>query len=250
MDIWAELKNELRQQPSPVSLWWRDDDAIADSPALQQLLSLAEQHSVAVHLAVIPQRLETSLDCIGQPQYQPICYVMQHGISHQSHALEGQRKVELGGGRPVTDIISDLREGRQILAQHFGDQYVDILVPPWNRLSDEVQEQLPGIGYSRLSVLGPRPEPESGELPQLNVHLDIIDWKARQFAGDETILRRLLSLLQLRRMGQLDEAEPLGLMTHHLDHDAPCWDFIDRFLAFSHAQPNIQWLAGQPLTKY
>lgn len=250
MDIWAELQHELQQQPSPVKLWWRDDDAVEDSAPLQQLLSLTRQHQVAVHLAVIPQCLQPSLDCIQQPEYRSLCFVMQHGIRHQSHALEGQRKVELGGGRAINDIINDLAEGRHLLAQHFSDQYVDILVPPWNRLSDEVQLQLPAIGYTRLSVLGPRPEPETGAIPQLNVHLDIIDWKARHFAGDEVILRRLLSLLQLRRMGQLDEAEPLGLMTHHLDHDDQCWDFIDRFLAFCSTRNTVQWLAGQPLTKY
>ena len=39
------------------TLWWRDDDAAEDSPALEKLLTLAEKEAVALVIAVIPAAL-------------------------------------------------------------------------------------------------------------------------------------------------------------------------------------------------
>lgn len=245
---WSALEEELQHWQTPAELWWRDDDATSDTTALQQLLDLAQQFQVPVHLAVIPQQLQSSLDCIREPANQPYSYVLQHGINHQSHATEGMRKVELGGSYPLNTLCNDLSAGRQRLAQHFETQYLDMLVPPWNRLSENLVSQLNVLGYEKLSVLGPRPTVNTKQqISQLNVHLDIINWKNRQFAGDDSVIGKLTEHLKLKRTGQIDITEPCGLMTHHLDHDPACWDFLQRFFSWCHEHEKVQWLAGPDL---
>ena len=245
---WSALEEELQHWEAPAELWWRDDDATHDTPALRQLLTLASEFQVPVHLAVIPQQLHTSLDYIRQPENRPCSYVLQHGINHQSHATEGMRKVELGGSYPLNTLCDDLTAGRQRLAGHFEEQYLDMLVPPWNRLSEALLPRLKEIGYEKLSVLGPRPDSDNPQhIRQLNVHLDIINWKERCFAADEQVISKLTRHLQLKRTGQIDATEPCGLMTHHLDHDPACWDFLQRFFTWCHEHEKIRWLAGPDL---
>ena len=50
----AELAR-WRAEGLSLPIWWRDDDAIAPTPALERLLALAEQFEAPLHLAVIPE---------------------------------------------------------------------------------------------------------------------------------------------------------------------------------------------------
>ena len=243
MDNWQALRDELDKWPQPVQFWWRDDDAIEDTQALQKLLTIAQRYSTAVHLAVIPQRLHPSLSIIKTPANQPYCYVLQHGIEHLSHALPEQRKIELGGSQDISVLAAQLGIGRQRLKAEFERQYLDILVPPWNRIAEQLVKQLPQIGYRKLSVLGVPKELDSAY--QVNVHIDIINRKRRGFAGEATILGKLIEHLQFQRTSAY--AQPCGLMTHHLDHDLQCWQFLDKFFSFCQGHSQIQWLSGEAL---
>lgn len=245
MSSWQALSSEIEQWQQPIQLWWRDDDATANSQALQRMLKLAHQYQVPVHLAVIPQLLEPSLDIIKQPQHRADCYVLQHGYDHKSYALAEQRKIELGGSQSVTTLTAKLSGARESLAAHFGTQYIDILVPPWNRISPALAEHLPEIGYRQLSVLASPKVVETDFL--VNVHIDIIDWKQRSFAGESIVLEKIRQYLYRTRTTNLDSAKPCGIMTHHLDHDEQCWAFIEQFLVFCQQHSNIQWLSGSAL---
>ncbi|WP_286238808.1 polysaccharide deacetylase family protein [Neptuniibacter halophilus] len=244
MADWKQLVKELEQWQRPLTLWWRDDDVSRDTPALRQLLQLADQYQVPVHLATIPQLTEDSLITLIDTTRAP-CYILQHGICHQNNAREGQRKIELGGQLTATAALSALAEGRHQLQQQFACRYLDILVPPWNRIDPELLSSLSALGYQRLSVLGPRaPQAEPAEL---NVHLDIIDWKQRRFAGEARLLQQIIDNLQARRRGELDPDEPYGLMTHHLDHDAECWAFLSRLFACLKPFSHLNWAGGPAL---
>jgi hypothetical protein len=60
----------------------------------------------------------------------------------------------------------------------FGSGALPIYVPPWNRMAAEVANLLPVAGFETLSVIGRnRIAGLYGELGQINVHLDIIDWR-------------------------------------------------------------------------
>ncbi len=55
LDWFAERGRKVR-------FWWRDDDAIEPTPALERMLSLANNHDVDVAFAVIP-KMATKSPC-------------------------------------------------------------------------------------------------------------------------------------------------------------------------------------------
>ena len=245
MSHWQALSEEIKQWQQAIPFWWRDDDAIENSQALQQMLALAKRYQIPVHLAVIPQRLKQSLNCIKHVQHKQDCYVLQHGFDHTSYAMPEQRKIELGGTQSIAQLTDNLQQGRQLLTDTFADQYLDILVPPWNRISDELSEKLPEIGYKQLSVLASPKLQETDFL--VNVHIDIINWKTRTFAGEEIVVEKIRQYLATARTQDLKNFKPCGVMTHHLDHDLECWQFLDKFFTFCQQHSQLQWLSGESL---
>jgi hypothetical protein len=47
-----------------IACWWRDDDAIADTPELRRLVATSEKLQLPVLLSVIPGQCEANL-CVG-----------------------------------------------------------------------------------------------------------------------------------------------------------------------------------------
>jgi len=45
-----------------------------------------------------------------------------------------------------------------------------------------------------------------------------------------------------RRLDGLWDA-PIGLLTHHLDHDRAAWAFLDAFLTWSGRRPELVWVS-------
>ena len=61
MSGWAQLQAALDaalERGEAIRVWWRDDDAGRDRPALTRLLELAECHAAGLALAVVPVWLE------------------------------------------------------------------------------------------------------------------------------------------------------------------------------------------------
>ncbi len=48
-------------------------------------------------------------------------------------------------------------------------------------------------------------------------------------------------------MSAVDPDEPTGLLTHHLEHDEPCWAFIDRLLEETRGHPAVRWLSAEEI---
>ncbi|MGB0865705.1 MAG: polysaccharide deacetylase family protein [Granulosicoccaceae bacterium] len=244
---WQRFEAELAQWSHPAPLWWRDDDAVADTQALRQLIELQQGGSkVPLHLASIPGSLESSLpDLIGKS---PNTWILQHGYNHHNHALPGQKKIELGGELSTDELMARLGRGRHILVAAFAERYVDIIVPPWNRYDEAATTAIGHLGYKALSGLGLRTK-KPAPFPQLNVHIDIIDWREGRFIGTEACLTEITQKLASRRLGHSDSTEPLGLMTHHLAHDGGCWDFLREFMFKTAEHPKIKWLEAKETLK-
>lgn len=224
------------------TLWWRDDDAVADSPALRQLMAVAR---VPVALAVIPlapdRPLQPSL--AGALADWPAASVLQHGIAHRNRAAAPAKKSEFPPEAPAAEIAAGLAEGRARLQRDFGARFLPVLTPPWNRIAPDWVGSLPGLGYGGLSRFGEPPyaaPPAVAGLHQVNTHVDVIDWRGGGgFRGEAPCLGRLVGHLAARRTGAAVPDQPTGLLTHHLVHDAATWRFLD----------NLQdWLArrGRP----
>lgn len=245
---WQRLAEELdcwRQLDRQPTLWWRDDDAEQDSEALQRLCRLSRDYSIPLNLAVIPAGADESL----RPLFQntPGLQALQHGYSHQNHAPASKRKCELGDDRPLADILQQLSQGQACLVELLGEAFVPALVPPWNRLSDDLVHQLQQQGFVGLSTLGPRQAGILSGLRLNHVHIDLINWRdGRCFAGDAKVLGQLIDHLRQRRLEQVDPLEATGLMSHHLAHDECCWGFLERLFRFLEGKP-VCWLTGAEL---
>ena len=235
MGVWEDLARELDawgRAERVATLWWRDDDAIAPSPALARLHDLGQAHGVVPALAVVPKAAAAAL---------PGPALFQHGYAHVNHGL--RKKAELGPERPAATVAGELANGRRRLLDLFAGRVLPVLAPPWNRIAPEVVALLPGLGFGGLSTFRPRPKPAAAPgLVQVNTHADIIDWQQRRFAGDDLAVGAVLGHLADRRLGRADAEEPTGILTHHLVHDAPAWSFLDRLLEVTRAHTAIRWL--------
>ena len=224
------------------SLWWRDDDAAADTPALRRLLALVATHDVTVGVAAVPAKLtDDAVPIIASSRR---CVVMQHGYAHADHAPPGEKRSELGSHRALPVIADELLRGRERLSAAFGPRFAPLLVPPWNRIGSDVVAILPGLGYRGVSTFAPRREAMPvGGLVACNTHVDIIAWReARAFVGEDEAAARLTAHLASRRELRVDPDEPTGLLSHHLDFDADAWTFVERLLAFTRGHRAAQWL--------
>lgn len=245
MSDWTTLHRELdawHAQGRRATLWCRDDDATRDTPALRRLLAVAERHRVPLALATIPALLDPSL--LSVLRECPIATVVQHGYAHRNHAPASERSCELGAHRPLQACLAELARGRETLAEAFGERFVSVLVPPWNRIDDSVVAALPDGGLHGLSTFAPRTtaRPVAGVL-QCNTHVDVISWRSgRTFVGEARALARLVEHLQARRSGDADPGEATGLLTHHLDLGDDAWCFIDALFARTHGHPAADWL--------
>lgn len=229
---WRELDAELDAWAAAgrrATLWWRDDDAVSDGPALRRLLRLAADLGIPLSVAVIPARARP--DLAEALNTVPGVHVVQHGWDHENHAAPSGRKAELAPGRPWRRVLAELARGREILSAMFAGCFLPVLVPPWNRIDPGLVGRLPGAGYAAVSTFKPRqsPMPAPG-LVQINCHVDPVDWRgSRGFVGEEAALSAAVSHLRARRTGAADPEEPTGILTHHRVHDEAAWTFLGAF---------------------
>lgn len=217
---------------NPAKLWLRDDDAIAPSAELDRLLSLTEAADVPVALAVIPahsgpalaKRLDTA----------KAVSIAVHGWSHTNHAPASEKKQELGAHRPIPQILNELALGFSHLAQLHPQQFTPVLVPPWNRIAPQVIAGLPALGFKALSVFGPE---AATDLPLYNTHVDVIDWRGSRSGRSDAVLMDEIAQAMMR------SDAPIGLLTHHLVHDAQVWGFLTRLFALTANHPGCRWVS-------
>lgn len=245
---WATLEAELDAWAAAgrrATVWWRDDDAAGDSPALQRLLDLAAASGAPLALAVIPATADAGLAEV-LAAHPAAATVLQHGYAHQDHAGPGAKKCELVSPARHPAIIDELRRGRDRLSALFGDRFLPVLVPPWNRLDPGLAARLPALGYGGLSTYKPRQPAEAVPgLVQANCHLDLLQWKpVRRFLGGAAALALLTGHLLDRRQGRADPEEPSGLLGHHLVQDAATWDFLAALLDRLRRHPAAAFLSA------
>lgn len=244
---WEQLQEEIQRWNDvgkKPSLWWRDDDAETDTDALRRLSALSIDAGVPLNLAVIPQGVSKSLLPVFADN--PLLFAMQHGYSHLNHAPADERKHEFGDHRSIELIGQELQTGLKTLESLLASRFVAAMVPPWNRIGSEVLSRLASLGFSGISTLNPRKSETLYSLIQVNVHVDLIDWRQREFSGEDRVLAQLLGHLQARREGSVDAQECTGVMSHHLAHDEGCWHFLEKLLVVCDKE-KVDWLAAPEL---
>lgn len=246
MANWKPLKTELgiwRGEGLKLPFWWRDDDAIAPSRQLDQLLELAGKNGLPVHLAVIPHRATQEL--AERLADIPLAVPVVHGFLHQNHAPKGEKKCEFGANRALMAVQDDIRNGSVKMQKLFGQNLAPMFVPPWNRFAPVHLPILADAGFQAISTFTPRQRPEAcAGLVQINTHIDPIDWHGTRSAHSaDMLIAQTVALLQNRRKGAQDNSEPLGYLTHHLVHDAEIWEFSAGFIKTMLAGPVSLWNA-------
>lgn len=231
LDRWGEAGRQAR-------LWWRDDDAVAPSARLDRLLALAGDAPVA--LAVIPAAAEANLAATLEDH--PTVAVVQHGWSHADRG-DGGRKSEYPAARPAAEVAAELEAGQARLTALFEERALPLLAPPWNRFADCLMPLLPAAGIAAVSQMAPRRGPKlPPALRAIDVHLDIVAWKAGGgFVGSEKALARLVDELRERRGGSRAADEPVGLLTHHLVMDPASEEFVARLGEAVAGHPAARW---------
>ncbi len=230
---WRPLDAALRRREedgAPVAAWWRDDDAVTASPALDRLLTLARAAGWPVGLAVVPGRIEPSLPerIAGEPGLD----VLVHGLVHRDHAPPGEKKAEFGPHRPLPEMEEDVVRALRLAQDAFPGKALPVFVPPWNRIAPDLAARLPALGYRALSTF----RADRRRLPSLaplETHLDPIDWHGTRGLADRDGLVRDLA-------AAIDGAAPVGLLTHHAIHDEAVWAFLAALLDRLAASPAVR----------
>ncbi|MDY0871757.1 polysaccharide deacetylase family protein [Dongia rigui] len=234
---WDALAREWdlwRADDRQPTLWWRDDDAVDVTPALDELRRVAR---VPLALAVIPMALERPL----QERLGPYLRnwgqvrVLQHGVGHLNHAPAGAKKSEFPATRALGEIELALTVAATFLRDTLGPDVLPVLTPPWNRIGAPALELLLRLGFHGVSRFDAFPyvakTPELPRLPpfrEINTQIDVIDWRGtRGFVGAEPALGWLVAHLSARRQGVVDPGLPTGILTHHLVHDTATWRFLE-----------------------
>lgn len=230
---WQPLLSEFqhwRDTDMILPIWWRDDDAIAPTPALEMLTSIAHDINIPVHLAVIPKLASSALANHLHPM--PMVIPLVHGWTHQNHEPKDAKKAEFGVNRPLELCLKDAEAGLYLLKKMFDTRLKPMFVPPWNRINPDLCPHLSKIGYTSLSTYSPRKSSHAAiGLTQINTHLDPIAWHdGRGLISPDILVSETVKQLQDRRLGRADNAEPFGLLTHHLVHNPDIWSFVRQFL--------------------
>lgn len=245
-NIWAPLDTEFdawRAADLRLPFWWRDDDAFHVTPELELLNALSEKSGIDVYLAVIPSKLQPDLPTYveGHNNLIPVT----HGYAHQDHTPAGVKKCEFASDRDDDSVTRELGAGKQIMAEGFGENFVPMFVPPWNRFGNDHKFKLKTLGYKGFSTYGPRRNRWSKRgMEQINTHVDPINWRGSRSLDDPAqIIARMVEQLAARRTGQADNSEPYGYLTHHKAHDADIWAFSEQLLMKFKGGPVDLWSA-------
>lgn len=238
-DVWEPLREELdrwQEAGTLASFWLRDDDAVEPTDQLEKLLDLTELHEIPVTLAVIP--VQTGRALADFLETRPLLEVVVHGWSHANHAGPDEKKQELGAHRPTRTVLTELKSGFDKLQRLHGARLRPMLVPPWNRIAPPVVSELTGIGFEALSVFGPE---KPAALPQINTHVDLMDWHRTRGARETSALVADI-VKRLRQMSGTGGV--MGMLTHHLVHDAAGWAFLDSLFELTARHPACRWTAS------
>lgn len=223
-----------------IRLFLRDDDAISDTPALRKLSDMCAHYSAPLLLAAIPKFADKSLaKLIGKV---PLLTPAVHGYAHVSHSPMDHKPCEHDRFRPLETVVEEMVTARETLSALFDRNLSGLLVPPWNRIHDEVLPHITQSGFAGISAHGWMKD--AMRAPMVNVHMDIMHWSGGVVGRDrEWIYRELAENLATARKS---DWQPVGILTHHLVHDDQAWDSLEAILEVAEIH-RAKWIAADDL---
>ncbi len=238
-----KLNDEIdfwRAEDRKVRFFLRDDDAVSDTPPLRKLVELSKRSDTPILLAIIPKMADKSLAKLVQET--PLVTPAAHGYAHISHTPQGYKPCELDRFRPLEVVIEEMKAARAKLAGLVGEGISALLVPPWNRIHEEIIPHVGDAGFAGISAKGWQRDPTP--VPMVNVHMDIIHWSGGVTGRDrEWIYLNLAENLEAARKSGW---KPVGILTHHLVHDDRAWDSLEAIFEIA-KQCEAKWIAADDL---
>lgn len=232
--LWLEAAR-WRRAGRTARLWWRDDDAAGGSEALERLLLASDEARVPLTLAAVP-----SGDMAGLGKRiagMPLISAAQHGVDHQNRRT-GPAAGEFPHDWTQVEVEAALRRGWSLMRDL--PRAAAVFVPPWNDEHPLLERALAACGYAGWSANGE--VTHGARPPRFDAHLDLLRWRGgARFRGRAKFLGAFAAELRRRRKAGLWEA-PIGLLTHHLAHDARAWDFLDAFLGWTSRRRELAWV--------
>ncbi|RTL30735.1 MAG: hypothetical protein EKK49_12960 [Rhodocyclaceae bacterium] len=222
--------------------WWRDDDLVCASPELNKMALLAAEARVPVLAAVIPAHTDGRLgeDTMGMAELS-FC---QHGYAHKSHVAAGVPSSEFGNGRQLSEVAREIAEGRQRLQGLFGERFIPVFVPPWNRIAANFIPLLEEYRFLGLSQHRDEPSLPDSKLITVHCDIEILLWSAASKATckpTQTLVLELVKRLAKLRTNAM-EPEPLGVLTHHRAMKDDAWLFMHTLFAVTAEFSVVRWL--------
>ena len=92
-----------------------------------------------------------------------------------------------------------------------------------------------------LSTFGPRPR--RTPIPTLNSHVDIMNWRSPPFRRRRCRAGQVHHASGAQRRAANDPGEPIGLLTHHRQHDRAAEQFLDRLVRHVAKSEGARWLS-------
>jgi hypothetical protein len=170
----------------------------------QHVINMAERHNISISLGVIP------LPQGGGPFSDKSCSeifltkdsrkkieIVQHGYSHSIHSVTNNRVNSEFAGRPYSEQLSLIKDGRNALERSYGVQ-VKSFIPPWNSYDKATVDALNILGFKIVSTdlrsgpgwVGdiPKSIPVTCELKDINQAINIARKQAQKTSSDVFIV--------------------------------------------------------------
>jgi hypothetical protein len=208
-------------------LFFRADDIGAGGRPFQALCQLFRSHQIPLAMAVVPAWLtgvRAKQLFAAAPLDEPLWGWHQHGWRHVN-CQRNEEKSEFGEQRPAEKQWRDIRMGLKKMTEVFGEHFVPVFTPPWNRLPAATLRILQKLDFKAVSMTKPFPSSirSSIGLKNLRIQLDLHTRKEKNADADFLALLGELSAL-------ITKKEPVGIMLHHQRMPPFAFEFLNELL--------------------
>lgn len=229
-------------QGSGPQLFFRADDVAAPGVRCERLFRIFHDHAAPLDAAVTPAWTSTPrAEGLLSLAHRPVRVDFHvHGWRHVNHepttppapGNKAPKKCEFGGSRSREAKKKDLARAHARIAGLFGDAFLPVFTPPWNRCDAEtlvLLGELDFIAVSRDGGAQPVAPPPLVELPVL------VDVHTRREADPEAGMDALLG-----ELGAGLEHPVCGVMMHHQRMNEPAAVFLETLLSVLAAFPEVR----------
>jgi len=150
--LFAGVADSLTRRESPLTVFFRDDDAGWRDERLDTLGRVFIEYCIPLDVAAIPAACTAATARIvdGLRGTSGLINIHQHGYRHLSHEATG-KKSEFGASRSFALQRSDILQGALRLNELFGLLAPRVFTPPWNRCTQDTVTALVELGFLGLS---------------------------------------------------------------------------------------------------